>query len=855
MSIRKKAVIIVGIMLIFLIVIFYSVTETIFSNSFFQMERIDVEKNVTRVKSGIDNEISSIDSINRAWSSWDETCKFISDHNNYFIQRNFNDEIFSSLKINFVIFVDKDQNIVFSKGYDFISGRSLKVPQSLLDDIINNDNINMKKGMQNSSGIINLPEGPIIVSSQPIIPSSLTGPIEGRLFVGRFLDKTFVDDISNDTGLIVEYKSFYDKNIDLDFKSAKQALLNDNKSIFIHPVSNDNIEGYACINDISGKPAIITRVLIPREIYMEGQTGREILIASTFGTSLLFCIIIFLLLEKKVLGPSRQREALINSIPSYIYFKDNELKYITANKAYCKKYNIAEKEIRDKTVFDIYEEKEAKKIYDEEIEVIDSGIPVLGRIEKSFENDGREKWYSISKTPYFDGNGRVRGMVGITTDITETKEMRDKLQYLAYYDQLTRLPNKTYFSELLDNTLAQAKAKCSNVGVLFIDLDQFKLINDTLGHDTGDTFLSDVAKRFKQCMDEKSIISRFGGDEFAVFVPDIKDTSNMEKLSESLLKLTSRPWEYGGQKFYITTSIGIAMYPRDGVNSEELLRNADAAMYYAKKHGKDSFKFYDERLSERTFEKIQLKKDLINALENGEFELYYQPQVNARSGKVIGVEALIRWNKPGVGIIYPDKFIHFAESSGLIISIGEAVLRMACRQVVKWQEAGFHPVKVAVNVSTKQFENQNFAETVEKILDETGMSAKLLEIEITETDMMKHPENAISILKTIRSMGASISVDDFGTGYSSLMYLKRLPIDRIKIDKSFVQDITEESGNTAIIKTIIDLSKNMGLNFIAEGVETQEQLEFLKEQKCDEVQGYIYSKPLPVSQVEKWLKA
>lgn len=852
MNIRRKAVVIVAITLFSLIVILYSVVETIFSDKVSKIEISDMERNIERIESPISNELSRMDNINKEWASLDETSSFISKPDKYYIDKYFADSDFDDYKINFVIFVNKEQKVIYSQGYDFSKFRDLKLSENFLNEVVNNSNMNMIKG--SNSGIASLPEGIVFLSSQSIRGSDNNGPIQGKIIIGRFLDSEFTRHIYEDSGFNVIYRQLNYENMDDGFINAKRELEKNNEHIFIHVLDKSNIEGYTLLNDISGKPAIIAKIVVPRHIFIEGQTSKGILFASIILTSLMFCAIILLILEKEVLGPGRQREALINSIPALIYFKDDGLRYITANRAYCEKHNTTESRIKGKTVFEIEDYNEANRLNREELEVISSGIPILNKTEKHIEKDGREVWYSISKVPYYDNHGNVSGMVGVNTDVTETKTMRDKLQYLAYHDQLTGLPNKTYFIKLLENTIKEAKSKGCSVGILFIDLDQFKLINDTLGHVTGDTFLSDVAERFRQCMDGEGIISRFGGDEFAVLVPDVKDKSVLKNLAECMLKLISNPWEYGEQVFYITTSIGIALYPKDGSTSEEILKNADAAMYYAKKHGKDSFMFYNEQLSERAIEKIKLKKELINALTNGEFELYYQPQVNATHGRVMGVEALIRWNKPGAGLIPPDKFIHFAESCGLIIPIGEAVLKMACEQAVKWQEEGLLPIRMAVNVSAKQFENQNFDEIVKRVLEDTGMSADFLEIEITETDMMKYPEQVIAALKILREMGVRISIDDFGTGYSSLMYLKQLPIDRIKIDKSFVQDITEKSGNTAIIRTIIDLSKNMGLDLIAEGVETEEQLEFLRKQKCDEVQGYIYSKPLPALEVKKWLE-
>ncbi|MBW9151529.1 EAL domain-containing protein [Clostridium estertheticum] len=439
-------------------------------------------------------------------------------------------------------------------------------------------------------------------------------------------------------------------------------------------------------------------------------------------------------------------------------------------------------------------------------------------------------------------------------EISSRIDMEFKIKKLAYYDFLTGLPNRTLFIDRLNQEIFNADLSKSFLGVLFLDLDSFKRINDTMGHAKGDEILKMVSKRLTNTMLESDTVCRVGGDEFLILIQDIKNDEEIKAVAEKILTDLKKPFIIDNTDLYITTSIGGSIYPIDGSDVETLIKNADIAMYKAKEKGRNKFELCTEIIKESLVEEMKLTKSLFGAIERNELELFYQPQISLITGKIIGLEALIRWNNTELGRVNPIDFIHIAEKTGLILPIGEWVLKTACRQNKEWKDKGILNVPIAVNISVNQFQNTKIIEDIITILKETGLDPNDLEIEITENIIMKETEYIIESLKQLKQLGVKIAIDDFGTEYSSLNYIKQLPVDKIKIDISFVRGININNKDEAIIKVIIALAKNLELRVIAEGVETREQIEFLKKEGCDEVQGYYYYKPIPAKQIEELMK-
>ncbi len=445
--------------------------------------------------------------------------------------------------------------------------------------------------------------------------------------------------------------------------------------------------------------------------------------------------------------------------------------------------------------------------------------------------------------------GDITHYVGVFSDISEIKRSQQQLDYLAHHDPLTDLPNRRLFNDRLKHAISRCKRRDEILVVMFIDLDNFKDINDTLGHAVGDQVLTLVAKRIVKSMRVVDTIARQGGDEFIVLLEDVKQIGSLEPLIGKLMDSLQQGHELGEHKVYTSASIGLSSYPNDGETPEILIQYADAAMYAAKEKGRNGYVFYSDELTSLTYERLQLKGNLRHAMELNEFHLYYQPQVNITTGETEGFEALLRWFNPNLGEVPPITFIPKAENSGLIIPIGAWVLQQACQQFMDWREHGLPIQYIAVNIAGQQIQDSGFFQMVSNTIENTGISPENLELEVTESFIMQRADNAIETLDNLKALGIRIAIDDFGTGYSSLSYLKRLPIDNLKIDRSFIRDLTIDPNDVAITRAIIALGQSMGLNIIAEGVETIEQQDLLIEYGCNHLQGYLYGHPIPASKV------
>ncbi len=432
----------------------------------------------------------------------------------------------------------------------------------------------------------------------------------------------------------------------------------------------------------------------------------------------------------------------------------------------------------------------------------------------------------------------------LINEISERKRAEERLNYMAHYDELTGLPNRILFNHRLKQAMMEAAARERLVALMFVDLDRFKTINDTLGYEIGDVLLKAVAERLKDCLRRGDTVARLSGDEFALVFADMAHIDDASRLAQKILDSFTTPFRIGERDLFITSSIGITLYPFDQDDANTLLKNADAAMYRAKEQGRNNYQFYTSEMNVRALERLSFETNLRQALERDEFILHYQPKVDLVTGNVIGMEALLRWQNPELGLVSPTEFIPLAEETGLIVAIGEWVIRTACKQNKAWQAAGLPSLRISVNLSARQFKEKNLVERVAQALKETGLEARYLELELTES-LLQTPETTITPLKELHALGIHLSIDDFGTGYSSLSYLKRFPIDTLKIDRSFVRDITTDADDAAIANAIITMAHSLGMYVVAEGVETGEQLAFLCQRKCDSMQGYYFSKPLP----------
>jgi len=449
----------------------------------------------------------------------------------------------------------------------------------------------------------------------------------------------------------------------------------------------------------------------------------------------------------------------------------------------------------------------------------------------------------------------VVGYEGTNEDITAQKVAEERIQFLAYYDALTGLPNRTLLQDRLGKALAGARRQKCKLALLFLDLDGFKTINDSLGHAIGDLLLQAVAERLRAWGREQDTVARLGGDEFLITLTQIKDQADAAVAAERLMDAITAECVVLGHSLNVSCSIGISMFPEHGADCETLIKNADAAMYSAKDHGRNNFQFFAEDMNARAVERLSLENNLRLTLSKKELFLMYQPQIHLATGRITGLEALLRWQHPDLGLVAPDKFIRIAENSGLIVPIGEWVLRTACRQARKWQDEGLPAVSVAVNVSAVQFRQQGFCALISRVLHETGLAPQYLELELTESLLLASADVTLSVLKELRSMGLTLAIDDFGTGYSNFTSLRQFGVSKLKIDRSFIRDVATKPDDAAITIAIIRMAKSLNLKVIAEGVENEAQMSFLRIHQCDEIQGYYFSKPLAVDDVADRLRS
>jgi len=481
-----------------------------------------------------------------------------------------------------------------------------------------------------------------------------------------------------------------------------------------------------------------------------------------------------------------------------------------------------------------------------------SGRELTGQRRRNGEELDLQLW----TTSLRNSHGISNGAMIFAADITERKRSEALFISVASRDLLTLLPNRAQFRERLQQAIDKIQhGEQPPFAVFHVGLDRFKNINHSLGHTTGDLLLREAASRISGALYDTDLVARTGGDEFSILLRDIRHVRDSSRIAQKLLDAVAQMTMLDGNKIFATASIGIAVYPQDGADADALLHSSDIAMQRAKERGGGTSQFHTEDLDSRAREHLGMESSLHQACERGEFELYYQPQVNPRNGCIVGVESLLRWFHPEKGMIPPDRFIPVAESSGMIVPIGEWVLRTACTQAQAWIEAGFPPVRVAVNISARQFDHPHFVPTVAAILHETGLNPKLLELELTESMLVKNTEDIIAVMMDLKRMGVQLSLDDFGTGYSALSYLARLPLDTLKIDQSFIRGIGQMTTNGSICTAIIALAGSLGLRTIAEGVETKEQLEFMIAHNCDEIQGYYFSRPLPAEDCASLLNA
>lgn len=832
--------------------IFYFADKYFYSN-YTAIEDKEIIDSVKSVKGLLNKYEDMINNANGDWSAWDDMYRFIQDQNEDFINSNLQKENFISLSTNFMIFVNEQGKVIYSKGYDLYNGEEISPPLNLIKYIESNDEINKHSDLKSrKSGFVSVDKDMFVLSSMPIKKSSFEGPIKGTLILARIITDNEIAYINKFSSDKVNLEQITDNSYN-ELKSLR-LYSERNEEVYLKNINKNTFLVKSVINDISGKPALILSVNFPRDVYIISSQGETVFLVITAVIILFSVIITIYLLERYVFRILLQQESLLNTIPAMVYYKDRNFKYIMANNVFCENFKVDQSSIKGKE----YEEID-NKIYIEEnknieLQVQKSLKPVLDVEVTHVNEEGNTQWFSLSKAPVLDSKGNFNGIVGIMVDITNVKEMSNKLDIASYYDSLTMLPNRELFMRSLSEFIKKYEEEKSCFSVLYIGVDNFALINEVMGHQAGDELLRVVAQRITRNVKAGSFVSRISGDEFAVILNE-SDNELIDNSCDYILHSIRRPWKYGTEIHYITISIGISKYPYDGYNCDEIIKSSYTAMKLAKVKGKNTFVYYSKKFSEDFMKKLNIENNLRLALKRNEFVLYYQPQVRIDDMRVIGAEALIRWIHPESGLISPGIFIPIAEESDIILQIGEWVINESCRQIREWRDKGIDNIKISINVSAKQFQQDDLEDILKNAIIKNSIDPSYLEIEITESLFMNNRETVREKLFRIKNMGINILLDDFGTGYSSLLYLSSFPIDKIKIDQNFVRDMLKNKDNNAIIKTIVTLSSQLGIKTIAEGVEEEQQYNNLKELGCDEIQGYLFGKPSKAADIEEMFKA
>lgn len=602
-------------------------------------------------------------------------------------------------------------------------------------------------------------------------------------------------------------------------------------------------------------PIIVLTGIDDQELAMDlAQAGaQDYLVKSELSGGLLHRSMHYAIERKRAELKLRLAATVFESTLEGIMITDAKTNIISVNEAFCEITGYGSEEIIGCTPAMFESERHSKAFFRQLWDILNKTGQWRGEIwNRRKSGEVFPAWVNISAVPNI-ADDRFGHYVAVFTEITELKLSEERLNYLAHHDPLTGLPNRLLFQDRLEQGVLQAQRRKSMIAVMFLDLDRFKLINDTLGHPIGDELLVAVAERLRRCARETDTIARLGGDEFAVILSSLTREKDVEHVAQKIIQALSSVFCVGGHEVFVTTSIGITFYPGLNNDRSKLLEQADVAMYHAKKHGRNNYQYYTADMNAAAYERLMLETNLRRALEREEFRLYYQPQIDVQSGSVTGVEALIRWQSPELGLVSPGEFIPLLEETGLIVPVGEWVIATACRQMKEWLDAGYPAMTMAVNLSARQFHQADLVERIAQILQELSLPPELLELELTESMVMESVDSAVEILHKLKRMGVKVAIDDFGTGVSSLGYLKHFPIDTLKISHDFVLNLPRDSVDASIASAVINLARNMQLSSVAEGVENSEQMDFLSAQDCERLQGYLFSRPVPAENIAELL--
>ena len=894
MTVRARTLLTIGATLFGLIVILFLGAGLILVRNLAQFEEQQTRVELLHAEEALRSEIRNLGSLADAW-----TADAAITGTGQVAPPWMNDTILAGQRLNLVLFFDRQQQLRFALGYDRYKQAGAPPPAAVVDSIRRQQAIfGTADRAQGRDGILRAPNGLLIVAARPMLPAGGTEKSRGTLILGRYLDQQVIRGMSRATR---QQLSVYplDASLPGDIRRAAEHLRS-GQPYYVTSLTTNDIAGYLLVKDVSNTPVAVMHLQRLRGLHSRGQSSVRYFVVSLLLIGLVLGGLVMLVLEKQVLSPLARLCATVLRIGEagdlsarLVVRGKDELARLshavngmlgaleTSQEELRKKEALRESEERyrslvelspeavfivrdDQFVFanatgvsllgasspdDLLGQPLAGALYHESREVIGLRLQRLTEQEwvpteeRFLRLDGSVVDVEMTVVPFAYQDQPALQIVA--RDITEQKRDRERLNYLAYYDPLTSLPNRQLFNDRLTQALALAGRRQEQLTVGVLDIDRFKEVNDTLGHQVGDCLLQEVAVRLRGCLRESDTIARIGGDEFFLALPNTKDTQGAEAAAQKILAVFTEPFTVDMHEMYISASLGLSIYPTDGAGVEALVKNADTAMYRAKASGRNTFAVYSQEMGASVFERRTLENKLRKAIDRGELAVYYQPKVNLRTGQVMGMEALVRWHCAELGTVPPALFIPLAEETGLIEPIGEFVLRTACAQNRVFQLASCPRLQVAVNLSVVQFQQPLLVDIVKRVLHETSLPPHLLELEITESVAMQNIEHTISLLRNLDDLGVSIAIDDFGTGYSSFSYLTKLPIHTLKIDRSFIQDILHDRDDAAVVAAIIAMTHSLRRRVVAEAVETEAQVEFLREHQCDEAQGFLFGRPVP----------
>ena len=781
-------------------------------NQYIDLEKKSVLVNLNRVDEALAAENKNLFALATDWSHWDDLYQFTQGNNPEFAAKNLKLDTFVDSNINLLTYWNQKGELLVGSAVDPVRESLTTFPaglQQYTQTVLKHPN-----GQFSVKGFALLNNKIMLIAASNISDGTNHERSSGVTIIGRFITPKIISQLGQTTNLNLDLFPLNEIQQSPFLTQVLATMEAQHESHYLYYESANELKAFSLIHDINGQTIGLVRAIFPRIIYQTGLQAKHYFLAAFLAMALLFSTLVILLLKKLVI---RRLEVLEQDISNFS---------LTGSLSH-----------------------RVKVTGNDELSTVEAEInSMLSRLNDSHSH--------LEKRIYERTQALEKSNAQLQQEISERRSVekelvisKEHLVKLAHYDSLTGLPNRIFFNELLNKALVHAAHAHKLLGILFIDLDGFKVVNDEAGHATGDMVLRETAKRFAAVLRAGDILSRLGGDEFIILLNDIAHPKFASSVAEKLLQTCQQPIRVHNRDFYLSASIGICIFPNDGVALQELQRNADVAMYQAKRSGGGVFQYFTKDMNAAAHEHVQLETALRKAVANKSFSLFYQPKLNLADGVVVGVEALIRWNDPVLGAVEPGKFIPLAEETGLIIPIGEWALFEACRANKRWQDQGFDPISISVNLSAKQFRYHDIAQLVKTALDESGLEAKYLELEITETSMLDDVKVALSRLHEIHHLGVKISIDDFGTGYTSISYLKEYPIHILKIDQSFIKGIPHNSNDLAIINAIITLAHNLGLLVVAEGVENEVQMHYLADAQCDMIQGYYFCRPLPENKV------